>query len=161
MQVAKQGKRVVFEPGARAWDSVDLGTGREFARKVRTLNGNYQLLQLAPWLLSRSNPIRFEFISHKLLRLVSPFALFVVFATSALLPGSVYRVAWVLQVAFYGLSLLALLQFKRGLLARAANAASTFVMLNTAAMVAFASFVAGRKAVWVRPTAKVALGRRQ
>jgi cellulose synthase/poly-beta-1,6-N-acetylglucosamine synthase-like glycosyltransferase len=148
MQVAKQGKRVVFEPRARAWDSVDLGTGREFARKVRTLNGNYQLLQLAPWLLSSRNPIRFEFISHKLLRLVSPFALLVVFATSALLPGSLYRIAWFLQVAFYGLSLLALLRLKRGLLARTANVALTFVVLNAAALVAFANFAGGRKTEW-------------
>src|SRR5208337_611205 len=59
MQVTRQGKRVVFEPRARAWDSVNLGAEREFARKVRTLSGNYQLLQLAPWLLSGSNPIRF------------------------------------------------------------------------------------------------------
>ncbi|MGC2369216.1 MAG: glycosyltransferase family 2 protein, partial [Candidatus Sulfotelmatobacter sp.] len=43
MQVVKQGKRVVFEPRARAWDSPDLGGGLEFARKVRTLSGNYQL----------------------------------------------------------------------------------------------------------------------
>ena len=150
MQVAKQGNRVVFEPRARAWDSADLGTGREFARKVRTLNGNYQLLRLAPWLLSSSNPLRFEFISHKLLRLVSPFALLLMFASSALLPGSVYRVAWLLQVVFYGLSLLALLRLKRGLLSRTANVALTFVVLNTAAVVAFANFAGGRKTEWGR-----------
>jgi cellulose synthase/poly-beta-1,6-N-acetylglucosamine synthase-like glycosyltransferase len=150
MQVAKQGNRVVFEPRARAWDSADLGTGREFARKVRTLNGNYQLLRLAPWLLSSSNPLRFEFISHNLLRLVSPFALLLMFASSALLPGSVYRVAWLLQVVFYGLSLLALLRLKRGLLSRTANVALTFVVLNTAAVVAFANFAGGRKTEWGR-----------
>ena len=150
MQVSRQGKRVVFEPRARAWDSANLGAGREFARKVRTLTGNYQLLQLAPWILSRGNPIRFEFISHKLLRLVMPFALVVVFATSAFLPGPVYRTLWLLQVAFYGLSLLSLFGLKQGLLARSANAAFAFVVLNTAAVVAFAHFVAGRKAVWIR-----------
>ena len=150
MQVARQGKRVVFEPRARAWDSADLGTGREFARKVRTLSGNYQLLQLAPWLLSGSNPIRFEFISHKLLRLVVPFALVVLFVTSALIPSPPYRVIFILQVAFYGMSLLALLHLKRGLLARTANAAHTFVVLNTAAVVAFVNFAGGRKTGWGR-----------
>ena len=75
MQVVRQGKRVVFDARARAWDSPNLGAGREFSRKVRTLSGNYQLVQLAPWLLSGSNPIRFEFVSHKLLRLAVPFAL--------------------------------------------------------------------------------------
>src|SRR5207253_7254897 len=48
MQVLRQGARVVFEPRARAWDAPNLGTGREFARKVRTLSGNYQVVQLAP-----------------------------------------------------------------------------------------------------------------
>jgi hypothetical protein len=150
MQVARQGKRVIFEPRARAWDSADLGTGREFARKVRTLGGNYQLLQLAPWLLSRENPIRFEFISHKLLRLVVPLALVVALVSSALLPGAIYRVALLLQLAFYVLSLLATLRLGHGPLRRAANAASTFVILNMAAVVAFANFMAGRKPGWSR-----------
>ncbi len=148
MQVARQGKRVVFEPQARAWDR-DLGAEREFARKVRTLNGNYQLLQLAPWLLSGKNPIRFEFVSHKLLRLVAPFALLTVFVSSALLPGA-YRIFWVLQAAFYGIGLLALLKIGSGVPARAANAAWTFVLLNAAALVAFANFVGGRKTGWGR-----------
>ncbi|MFZ0418149.1 MAG: glycosyltransferase family 2 protein [Candidatus Sulfotelmatobacter sp.] len=150
MHVVKQGKRVVFEPRARVWDAPDLGTEREFSRKVRTLGGNYELLQLAPWLLSSKNPMRFEFISHKLLRLVVPFALAVLLMTSALLPGSIYRVALFLQLAFYLLSLLAALQLGRGPLGRAANAASTFVILNTAAVVAFANFMSGRKPGWGR-----------
>lgn len=154
MQVARQGKRVVFEPRARAWDSANLGTEREFGRKVRTLSGNYQLLQLAPWILGSSNPIRFEFVSHKLLRLVAPFALLTVFVTSAFLAGSVYRIALYLQVAFYGMSLLALLRVIRGPLARGANVGLTFVTLNMAAVVAFANFVAGRKSVWSPETGR-------
>jgi len=148
MHVVKQGKRVVFEPRARVWDSPDLGSEREFSRKVRTLGGNYQLLQMAPWLLSSQNPIRFEFVSHKLLRLAVPFALAAVFVTSTLLHGSTYRVALFLQLAFYLLSLLAALQLGLGPLGRAANAASIFVILNTAAVVAFANFMMGRKPGW-------------
>src|SRR5207247_9241227 len=63
MNVVRQGSRVIFDPRARAWDLPHLGTGREFARKVRTLSGNYQLLQLAPWMLTSANPVRFEFVS--------------------------------------------------------------------------------------------------
>ena len=105
MQVVHAGKRVVFEPKARAWDLADQGTEREFARKVRTLSGNYQLLQLQPWLLSGENPIRFEFVSHKILRLVVPFALVAALVACAFLPQPVYRAALVLQIAFYALSL--------------------------------------------------------
>ena len=149
MHVVRQGKRVVFEPRARAWDCPDLGAEREFSRKVRTLNGNYQLLQLAPWLLSGQNPIRFEFVSHKLLRLAMPFALAGVLAGSLVLPGSIYRWALVVQLTFYGLSLLAMSHMK-GRLGRMADAALTFVVLNTAAAVAFGNFVTGRKAEWIR-----------
>jgi hypothetical protein len=149
MQVARQGFRVVFDSRARVWDS-DLGAAREFARKVRTLSGNYELLQLAPWLLTSANPIRFEFVSHKLLRLIVPFALAGTAVASAILHAPVYRSALALQVVFYGLSGLAIAQVKKGPLARMADAVLTFVVLNTAAVVAFANFVSGRKAAWIR-----------
>ena len=150
MQVVRQGARVVFDPRARAWDLPNLGTSREFARKVRTLSGNYQLLQLAPWLLGRENPLRFQFVSHKLLRLLAPFALATALVTSFFLREPVYRVALGLQLAFYALGLLAMTQLARGPLARLADPAFTFVVLNTAAVVAFANFVTRRRAVWIR-----------
>jgi cellulose synthase/poly-beta-1,6-N-acetylglucosamine synthase-like glycosyltransferase len=150
MQVVKAGKRVIFEPRARAWDLLDQGTEREFARKVRTLSGNYQLLQLQPWLLSGENAIRFEFVSHKLLRLIVPFALVAALVTCALVSQPFYRAALFLQVAFYALSLVGMAGMKLGPVARASDAAFTFVVLNTAAVVAFANFVTGRKVAWTR-----------
>ena len=125
-------------------------TEREFARKVRTLSGNYQLLQLQPWLLTRANPIRFEFISHKILRLVVPFALLAALLACAFLPQTFYRSMFWLQLAFYALSLVGLAHLKMGPIARAGDAAFTFVVLNSAALVAFAKFVSGRKVAWTR-----------
>jgi cellulose synthase/poly-beta-1,6-N-acetylglucosamine synthase-like glycosyltransferase len=150
MQVAKQGARVVFDSRARAWDAPDLGEGREFWRKVRTLSGNYQLLQLAPWLMSAKNPIRFEFVSHKLSRLAVPFALLALLLASLALPQPIYRAALAAQLGFYGLSLVAIAGVKIGPLSRFAEAARTFVVLNSAAVVAFVNFVRGKKAIWVR-----------
>jgi biofilm PGA synthesis N-glycosyltransferase PgaC len=150
MQVVKAGKRVIFEPKARAWDLPDQGTEREFARKVRTLSGNYQLLQLQPWLLTGENPIRFEFVSHKLLRLIVPFALLAALVACAMIPQPLYRAALALQLAFYALSLAGMAGMKLGPVARASDAAFTFVVLNTAAVVAFANFVTGRKVAWTR-----------
>ncbi len=151
MHVVRRGARVIFDPRARAWDSPDQGTAREFTRKVRTLSGNYQLLQLAPWLLTSANPLRFQFVSHKVLRLVVPFALLATLLASFLTPGVFYRGAVILQLAFYTLSFLGLAHFlRRGPLARVADAARTFVLLNTAAAVAFANFAAGRKVAWER-----------
>jgi cellulose synthase/poly-beta-1,6-N-acetylglucosamine synthase-like glycosyltransferase len=150
MQVVRQGSRVIFDSRARAWDSPDLGDRREFFRKVRTLSGNYQLLQLAPWLLSSQNAIRFEFVSHKISRLAVPFALLALLIASMFLPAPFYRTALIAQFAFYALSVAALAGIKIGPLSRIADPARTFVVLNAAAMVAFVNFVTGRKAIWVR-----------
>ena len=147
MHVARQGYRVTFLPSARAWDLADQGSHREFSRKVRTLTGNYQLVQLAPWLLRSSNPLRFEFISHKLLRLAAPFALAALFLASLVLRTPAYRVALLLQLIFYGLSGLAMARLNKG---PVADAARTFVVLNTAALVAFVKFITGRGVAWVR-----------
>ena len=149
MQVVRQGKRVVFDPRARAWDEPDLGARREFSRKVRTLAGNYQLVRISPWLLSRENPIRFEFISHKMLRLAIPFALAILLVCTLILKGPFYRAILVGQLIFYCLSILSLCRIVRtGIVARIADAAGTFVLLNSAAVVALAMFVTGRRTVW-------------
>lgn len=148
MHIVRQGFRTVFNSGARAWDLPDLGLDREFKRKVRTLSGNYQLLQLAPWLLTRANPIRFSFVSHKLLRLMVPFALVTLLVTSLALPAPVYRIALHVQLLVYGLAAISITRVAPGVLARLADASFTFVVLNTAAFVAFVNFITGRKVVW-------------
>lgn len=149
MQIARYGKRVIFDDRAIAWDTPDLGAEREFSRKVRTLSGNYQLMQLAPWLLGRTNPIRFEFISHKLLRLCVPVALAVLLLAAPLLHSPWYKVIFIAQLVFYALSLISLARLaKRGFLARIADAAGTFVLLNGAAVVALANFISGKRAAW-------------
>jgi len=149
MEVVRRGRRVIFEPRARAWDSPNLGAAREFSRKVRTLSGNYQLVQLAPWLLSRENPVRFEFVSHKLMRLCIPFALAALLATPLFLDGVFYRTALIGQLFFYALSAVSIGRLARnGVLARISDAAGTFVLLNAAALVASANFIVGRRAAW-------------
>ena len=149
MQVVRQGKRVVFDARAIAWDTPDLGAEREFSRKVRTLSGNYQLVQLAPWLLGNENPIRFEFVSHKLLRLAVPVALAALLVLSPLLKSPFYKVVFLAQLIFYALSLISLARLaKRGIVARVADTAATFVLLNGAAVVALANFVSGKRAAW-------------
>ena len=150
MHVARNGARVVFDGRARVWDAPDHGAQPEFERKVRTLSGNYQLLQIAPWLLGGGNPVRFEFVSHKLMRLLAPFALAAALVSAVFLPAPLYRVALALQIGFYGLGILGMLPGKKGPLTRMTDAAYTFVMLNAAAVIAFGNFVTGRKELWIR-----------
>jgi len=148
MHVARAGKRVVFQPSAIARDQLFSEKGKEFSRKVRTLTGNYQLLQLAPWLLSPANPLLFRLISHKLLRLLVPLLLILMLMSSALSSGPFYRSIFWLQILFYALAAVGMLsptsrRFKPVAIA------STFVMLNAAAALAFYNVIAGRNRVWV------------
>jgi len=86
MRVAAQGKRVVFEPKAMAWDQPSQLPEEERRRKIRTLAGNYQLIQLAPWLLAPwRNPLWFRFVSHKLLRLFAPWLILALTVSTGLL----------------------------------------------------------------------------
>jgi len=148
MQIARLGRRVVFQSTAIARDRIFATKGKEFARKIRTLTGNYQLLTLAPWLLSTQNPLLFRFVSHKLLRLFVPLPLVLLLITSGLARGSFYRLAFWFQVLFYCLALTGSLipAAKRF---RPVAIATTFVMLNVAATLAFCNFIAGKKDVWV------------
>jgi biofilm PGA synthesis N-glycosyltransferase PgaC len=148
MHVVRKGKRVIFQPSAIARDRLSAEKGKEFSRKVRTLTGNYQLLRLAPWLLSPANPLLFRFISHKLLRLLVPLLLILMLATSAMARGPGFRAIFWLQVLFYALAAFGTLSPSTRKFKPVAIA-NTFVMLNAAAMLAFYNFIAGRNRVWV------------
>jgi len=150
LQVARQGRRVVFDSQAVAWDDFTPRPKQEFSRKVRTLAGNYQLLQIAPWLLTRSNPLRVQFVCHKLLRLLVPFALVGVLVSALWFRTGVYGLALGFQAAFYALAILTMLRPKIGSISWLSNVALAFVLLNAAAFVAFIYFITGRKAIWAR-----------
>lgn len=147
MNVARMGKRVVFQPTAIARDRIFSQKGKEFKRKVRTLTGNYQLLRLAPWMLSPANPLLFRLVSHKLLRLVLPVLLLLMLVASGLAGGAFYSSVFWLQIVFYLLAVLGLVvpEVKEF---RPVGIANTFVMLNAAAVAAFYNFLVGRKKVW-------------
>lgn len=102
----RQGKRIMFESGAVAYDMVAQDVQREKIRKVRTLTGNFQSFFRHPWLFSPfSNPIWWQFMSHKVARLLVPYALLMVLVLPMFIGG-----AWMfgfvsLQLAFYFLAL--------------------------------------------------------
>ena len=110
MQVLRGGHRVVLEEGAVAWDRPSRSSAQERVRKLRTLAGNYQLVSLAPWLLvPGANPAWLRFVSHKLLRLLSPWLLLLLAGASIALAGrhGFYLLAVAGLVAFVALVLLA------------------------------------------------------
>ncbi len=109
MRVVLGGKRVVFEPRARAYDRVAPNGPAEARRKTRTLAGNYQILSLEPRLLVPFvNPVWLQYVSHKIGRLIVPWALVAAFLSSAVLALDrwPYALALMVQLCFYGLAAL-------------------------------------------------------
>jgi cellulose synthase/poly-beta-1,6-N-acetylglucosamine synthase-like glycosyltransferase len=76
MLIAQQGRRVLFEPTAEAFDPQPLSGPSELRRKTRTLAGNFQMLARYPaWLFPWSCRLWWKVISHKYLRIATPFIL--------------------------------------------------------------------------------------
>ena len=144
MRVVMRGFRVVHDESALAFDRLPPRAQDEFRRKVRTLCGNYQLVARLPsLLLPWRNPICWQFVSHKLLRLVVPWCLLALLVTSALLKGPFYRLALGAQCLFY-LAALAGCWKPIGRRSRLAAAVASFVVLNTAAAAALWVWMRGR-----------------
>lgn len=156
MQVVMQGYRVGFEAGAMAYDRPSTQVDQERLRKVRTLAGNFQLMQLFPrWVAPWSNPIWVAFFSHKLARLLAPFAM-----VTGLLANAVLS----LDSAFYAACLVGQLLFAAAAWAgrpngpartvRIARLAHAFLTLNAFVVLGLIHFLRHRDAhLWAAPAA--------
>ncbi len=94
LAVAMGGHRVIHDERARAFDRLPVRVRDEFRRKVRTLCGNFQLLARLPSaLLPWRNPNWWQFVSHRIMRLLVPWALIGLAVSVVVLEGPVYRLA--------------------------------------------------------------------
>lgn len=144
MLVARRGKRVLLDSQARFWDDVHEDPADERGRKIRTLSGNFQSFAAMPWLfLPWENPLWFQFVSHKVLRLVAPYAMAVCLGASLAAGGPLYRALAVLQLAFYGLAA-AGVWWPASRSSRVVGFAHVFCDMNLAAVIALYRFVRGR-----------------
>ena len=146
LRVVMEGRRVVFDGRAHAFDRLPDAVRSEFRRKVRTLAGVFQLVAHLPEaLLPWRNPVWFAWLSHKLLRLVVPWAWIASMVLAAALGGRIYLALLSVQL---GGTLLGVLGLNPTIARRSrlASSAGTFVMLNAAAFVAFWVWATGRTA---------------
>lgn len=149
MRIVLAGYRVIFIRAARAFDLSSQTARREFSRKVRTLAGNFQAVSLEPRLLSAANPVLFQFVSHKLMRLVVPYCCLAAWVTSALLPGPLYAAAFALQTTFYCLGILNLTPLRTAPIAKLFRISWTFIVLNAAAVMGLWVFLSRQeRMVW-------------
>ena len=153
MNVVLSGYRVVFEENARAYDKVASTAKQELTRKIRTLCGNYQIIFRMPSLLNPfKNIIFFQFISHKVFRLLVPFALIFIFISNMfLLQAAFYKTTMIMQVCFYVSAIIGhfLSMKKPSFIGRLFGVPLAFVVLNYAALAGLYRFITHKqKVVW-------------
>jgi glycosyltransferase involved in cell wall biosynthesis len=143
------GKRVWMTRDAVALDSGSRDESEEFRRKLRTLAGNWQLMAKLPRLLNPfTNPVFFAFVSHKLLRLLAPWALIAALVASLCARQPLYTALFVLQLLAYAVATLAIIRPQAATRIPMAGTAGTFVMLNAAALWSLPACMLGPGRLW-------------
>ena len=101
VSVLAKGYRAVYEPSAIVYEEAHEMTG--FGRRVRIMAGNIQQLREIRTLLHPLRPLAlFFFLSHKLSRLLVPFAMLAALIANLFLLGSpLYLAIFCAQLAFY------------------------------------------------------------
>lgn len=150
MRIVLEGHRVIFVRAAKAYDWAAENASREFARKVRTLAGNFQALAIEKALLDpRRNKVFFQMVSHKLTRLLAPYFFVTALVSNLFLDGRFYAVTLVLQLLFYFTVLLRFTPLVTARVGGLIRVAWTFAVMNAAAVMGLWVFVTGKdKAVW-------------
>jgi len=106
VSVLAKGYRAVYEPAAVVYEEAHEMTG--FGRRIRIMAGNIQQMREIKGLLHPLRPLAlFFFLSHKVCRLVVPFAMLVALIANLFLLGSnLYFAIFVAQLVFYVLAAL-------------------------------------------------------
>lgn len=151
LSIIRQGYRSVLDRSAHVVDTWPATHAGEFKRKLRTLAGNFQLLAVAPWLLTPENRLLIQLVSHKLLRLVVPYLFVSLLACSAALALTMHSVAFAIfglvQTMFWFLAALAL-RVRIPVLHRLASPASALLVLNAAAVAGLYTYLFTRGPLW-------------
>jgi cellulose synthase/poly-beta-1,6-N-acetylglucosamine synthase-like glycosyltransferase len=153
LQAFFQGYRLLLLPGAHAYDS-PTALHIEFRRKVRTLAGVYQLIGAFPQLLGPRNRMWFHFYSHKIGRLLLPFLLLAVAASSLFLPSPYREITLAAQAAFYLVAVLDGWIPESNPFKKISSVTRTFVVLMCAAFCAVSIFFRPSDAFWKTPGPK-------
>ncbi len=142
LSILRKGYRSVLDPRAIVYDTWPTTIENEFHRKVRTLAGNFQLFHLAPWTLTPRNPVLFQLISHKVMRLVVPYLLvLLLFSTLILSNHSFFFVTFAaLQIVFWVIAIAAL-RYTIPILHRVSAPASAMLILIIATVVGLYRFL--------------------
>lgn len=151
MRIAHRGHRVIYEPAAKAYDPQQLEPEKEQKRKLRTLVGNFQMIERYPeWMLPWQNRLWWMLISHKYLRLLVPWLMIAALVLSVIGAGQPFvRVMLILQVLCYAAGVLGLKV--KGIQSRFVSIPAGFLLLQASCFMAFFAYVRHRRdllALW-------------
>lgn len=149
-----RGYRLVLEESAVAYD-YPTNLSSEFKRKVRTQAGLYQILRDYPQLLKSSNRMRIHFLSAKFARLLLPFLLILIFASSFGLPVPFAQLLVAGQVLFYGVAMFDRWIPEDSLIKSLSSPVRTFVVLMAAALMACKIFFVPARDLWKETKVRV------
>ncbi|MFT7589130.1 MAG: biofilm PGA synthesis N-glycosyltransferase PgaC [Limisphaerales bacterium] len=153
LSIAKDGYRVIYEPGAYAAEGPSASVGEELKRKVRIAAGGIQaIIRLAPLLnIFKYGMLSFQYISHRVLRwTITPIALLLLFISNAVLAsstGSIYTLIFAAQIVFYLLALGGYILEKRKLKVKAFFIPYYFFIMNYAVFAGFWRNIRGSQSV--------------
>jgi biofilm PGA synthesis N-glycosyltransferase PgaC len=142
-----RGYRVILDDSALAFD-YPTPLASEFRRKVRTLAGVYQIVASYPALLGPRNRMWIHFFSHKLARLLMPWAMIAAAVAGFGLPAPWNVWAIGAQAAAYILALLDVWLPAGFPLKRLTSPVRTFAVLMTASLCALAILFVPPRVLW-------------
>lgn len=145
MRLAVNGARIIYESAARAFDPQKLEPEREKKRKLRTLVGNFQMMECYPfWMLPWRNRLWWQLFSHKYLRLMVPWLMIAVVVLTFLAVDTLFgRLLLAAQGVCYGAAMLGLAV--PGLKSRCLTIPAGFFMLQASCFMAFFAYLRHRR----------------
>lgn len=154
LHVLSQKRQILWEPQARVWEDVSVSSDEEYRRKVRISIGNFQNLRFyQKFLWGRFWPKGLMFLSHKVLRWLSPFFLLslLISAPQLVFEHWFYGLIAGLYMAFIGMGLFGILLSQKGK-AGWLQYPGHFIYMNLALMEGFLNYIKGIKTNAWQPT---------
>jgi cellulose synthase/poly-beta-1,6-N-acetylglucosamine synthase-like glycosyltransferase len=146
MRLVLHGQRIAFVDEARAYETRATTDGNEYRRKVRTLTG---VLQLCAWLPETLTPLRNpvwpQFVTHKLLRLLTPYWLLVCVVWVLVAMGQRVGAGWLAAAVA---AFVAALQLRSRPIRALRSAVVSSILVQAATVRATANGARGRWDVW-------------
>ena len=153
MHVLEAKQQAVFESKAIGREDVSNEVAEEFKRKTRISAGNFQNLRVYWPLLLRFDFNAFCFLSHKVLRWITPLLmLFCLLSSLLLLRFTLFKIFVLLQLLLFSTPFIDLLMKRLDVHSKSIRLMSYFVMMNVALVNGLKMYLSGGKTNAWTPT---------